>query len=222
MCDSLNQAVKLGTRKYLVFIHDDMYVCPNWDLEFYKEASKYPENKHFFLSGSMIQPFQSFINFDCGRTFDQFNEKKLLNNFNKIKFNDYQGTHWQPSLIPRKTWDMVNGFSKEFNPGSGSDPDFNMKLWKKGVRLFKGLSSVRVYHFASMTLRKRASNKGNIIFLLKWGISIKFFKEYYLRSNSIYKGELNDPDRTINYYLNYVKCRIVFYYYKLIKRTNYK
>ena len=166
----------------------------------------------------MIQPFKSFINFDCGKTFDLFNEKKLLDNFNKIKFDDFQGTHWQPSLIPRKTWDMVNGFSEEFNPGSGSDPDFNMKLWDKGVRIFKGLSSVRVYHFGSMTLRKKVSNKGNILFLLKWGISIKFFKKYYLRSNSTYKGELNDPERTINYYLNYVKCRIIFYYYKLIKK----
>ena len=66
---------------------------------------------------------------------------------NRIDFNDFQGTHWQPSLIPKKTWDTVGGFSEEFSPGLGSDPDFNMKLWKLGVRLFKGLSKCRVYHF---------------------------------------------------------------------------
>ena len=25
--------------------------------------------------------------------------------------------------------DIVGGFSEEFNPGDGSDPDFCMKLW---------------------------------------------------------------------------------------------
>ena len=46
---------------------------------------------------------------------------------------------WQPSLIPKTTWNKVNGFSEEFSPGLGSDPDFNMKLWRIGVRIFKGL-----------------------------------------------------------------------------------
>ena len=59
--------------------------------------------------------------------------------FPKIKFKDFQGTHWQPSLIPLKTWNKVGGFSEEFSPGLGSDPDFSMKLWNEGVRLFKGL-----------------------------------------------------------------------------------
>ena len=46
------------------------------------------------------------------------------------------------------------GFSEEFNPGFGSDPDLNMKLWKYGVRIFKGISKSRVYHFGSLTARK--------------------------------------------------------------------
>ena len=102
----------------------------------------------------MIQPFSSYVEFDCGKTYQDFNEEKLLNGSNKIKFNDFQGTHWQPSLIPKKTWDKVGGFSEEFSPGLGSDPDFNMKLWNIGVRLFKGLSECRVYHFSSVSLRK--------------------------------------------------------------------
>ena len=103
----------------------------------------------------------------------------------KIIFDDYQGTHWQPSLIPIKTWNKVGGFSVEFSPGLGSDPDFNMKLWKIGVRLFKGLGKSRVYHFSSVSLRKKAWNNGAKTFLLKWGVSIKFFKKYYLRSDKL-------------------------------------
>ena len=35
------------------------------------------------------------------------------------------GTH----LIHRDLWNKVGGFSEEFYPGTGSDPDLNMKLW---------------------------------------------------------------------------------------------
>ena len=79
-CDS-----KLSTKKYLVYAHDDMYFCPGWDLEFEKEINIQSDNKDFFLSGTMIQPFESFIYLDCGKNIDEFNEEKLLKNFNKIK-----------------------------------------------------------------------------------------------------------------------------------------
>ena len=118
------------------------------------------------------------------------NQKKLLTELPKIKYNNFQGTHWQPSLIPTETWQKVNGFSEEFSPGLGSDPDFNKKLWDIGVRIFKGLGNCRVYHFSSVSLRKKAWNNGSKIFLRKWGISIKFFKKYYLRTNSKYDGPL--------------------------------
>ena len=70
-------------------------------------------------------------------------------------------------------WDKVGGFSEEFFPGTGSDPDLNMKLWKKGVRIFKGLSKFKVYHFSSVTLIKKKSliaNNGSKTFLRKWKI----------------------------------------------------
>ena len=41
----------------------------------------------------------------------------------------------------------VGGFSEEFSPGLGSDPDFNMKLWNKGVRLLKDLKNVEFIIF---------------------------------------------------------------------------
>ena len=49
-----------------------------------------------------------------------------------FKFNDLQGSHWAPHLIPRDLWERVGGFSEEFNPGFASDPDLNMKLWMEG------------------------------------------------------------------------------------------
>ena len=68
-------------------------------------------------------------------------------NYQRLILKNYQGTHWQPSLIPLKTWNKVHGFSEEFSPGLGSDPDFNMKLWRIGVRIFKGLEIVEYIIF---------------------------------------------------------------------------
>ena len=160
---NINKAVKISSKKYIVYAHDDMYFCPNWDVNFLRKF-KNMKDKDFFLSGTMIQPFKSFIYLDCGKKIEDFNEMKLLKDFNKINYNDFQGSSWAPSLIPVKTWNKVGGFSEEYGPGLGSDPDFNMKLWKIGVRLFKGLGRARVYHFSSISLRKKAWNNGQKYF----------------------------------------------------------
>ena len=216
VCVAFNEAVKKATKKYVVLGHDDMYFCPNWDEVFYHEVSKHPEGKDFFLSGTMVQPFESYIHLDCGKTYKDFNEEKLLNELPNIKFNNFQGTHWQPSLIPLKTWNKVGGFSLEFSPGLGSDPDFNMKLWRIGVRLFKGLGNCRVYHFSSISLRKKSWNNGAKIFLLKWGMTIKFFKKFYLKTNKRYIGELVDPSKNMIYYISLLRCKFQYIYYKIV------
>jgi len=216
VCVAFNKSVKIATHKYVVLGHDDMYFCPGWDNIFYNELNKLSTNEDFFLSGTMVQPFESYINLDCGKTYVDFDEDKLLRELPQIKFENFQGTHWQPSLIPVATWNKVNGFSEEFSPGLGSDPDFNMKLWNIGVRLFKGLSECRVYHFSSISLRKKAWNNGAKTFLLKWGISIKFFKKHYLRSDEQFDGILENPKKNINYYFDLFKCKISFLFHKIL------
>tara|TARA_B100001121_G_C18639439_1_gene598400 strand:+ start:404 stop:1261 length:858 start_codon:yes stop_codon:yes gene_type:complete len=219
VCVAFNEAVKRATKNYIVLAHDDMYFCPNWDKVFVSDLKKIPENSDFFLSGTMVQPFESYINLNCGDTIDNFNEQKLLSELPKIKFYDFQGTHWQPSLIPLKTWNKVGGFSEEFSPGLGSDPDFNMKLWKLGVRLFKGLGDCRVYHFSSLSLRKKTWNNGAKTFLLKWGISIKFFKKHYLRSDQKFTDILSDPQKNLNYYIELIKCKIAFFFHSIFSKA---
>ena len=83
------------------------------------------------------------------------------------------------------------------DPGFASDVDLNMILWKEGVRIFKGFNNFRVYHFGSITTRKKGikKNDGTKKFLLKWGINPRFFRKYYLKgdSNNKYKGPLEKP-----------------------------
>ena len=215
VCFAFNQSAKIAKNKYLVLAHDDMYFCPRWDSVFFDELKKI-KVEDFFISGTMVQNFKSYIYLDCGNSHSSFNEDKLLKELPKIKFNDFQGSHWQPSLVPLTTWNKVGGFSMEFSPGLGSDPDFSMKLWKIGIRLFKGLGSCRVYHFSSISLRKRAWNNGAKTFLLKWGISIKFFKKHYLRSDTIFNNDLKEPVKNFNYFFELLICKIKLFYLKLL------
>ena len=210
LCSSINKAAKLVSNQYILYSHDDMYYCPNWDKVLLDEV-KSLNHDEFYLSGTMIEPNSGHIICDFGIDLDTFKEDELLSKYKSINFYDHQGTHFAPHLVSKKMWDKVGGFSEEFNPGIGSDPDFNMKLWKEGVRIFKGLNDFKVYHFGSLTTRKKKNfiqNRGDKTFLKKWGISIKFFKKYYLKSKTKYNGPLNEPNVTIGYILGLLSCKI--------------
>ena len=210
LCSSINKAAKLVSSQYILYSHDDMYFCPNWDRVLLNEI-KNLEHDNFYLSGTMIEPNSGHITYNFGVDIETFNEDELLSKYKDINFYDHQGTHFAPHLVSKTMWDKVGGFSEEFNPGIGSDPDFNMKLWREGVRIFKGLNDFKVYHFGSLTTRKKKNfiqNRGDKTFLRKWGFSTKFFKKYYLKSKTKYEGPLNEPKKTFNYFLDLLICKI--------------
>tara|TARA_B100001250_G_scaffold367559_1_gene349678 strand:- start:89 stop:925 length:837 start_codon:yes stop_codon:yes gene_type:complete len=212
LCSSINKAAKLASFKYILYSHDDMYFCPDWDDVLINEI-KLIKHENFYLSGTMIEANSGHIVYNFGDTINNFKENELLSKYKDINFYDHQGTHFAPHLVSKKIWDKVGGFSEEFNPGIGSDPDFNMKLWKEGVRIFKGLNNFKVYHFGSVTTRKKKNivqNRGDRIFLKKWGITTKFFKKYYLKSKTKYDGPLNDPKLTIGYVIGLLLCKVKF------------
>ena len=219
LCTGVNMASRISTQKYILYAHDDMYFCPKWDVFLREEVNKIKHNR-FYISGTMIEPFTGHVSFNCGETVEKFDEKKLLDNYKKLKYHDHQGSHFAPHLIEKEMWIKIGGFSEEFNPGYSSDPDLNMKLWEAGVRIFKGLNEFRVYHFSSITTRKKNNlirNKGDLTFLLKWGFSIKFFKKYYLRSKTIYKGPLSKPNKKKLYFFDLFVCKVKLTYIKLLK-----
>jgi len=226
ICKGMNLAAKKTKYEYLLYAHDDFYFCPSWD-KILKNEVDLIGHKNFYLSGTMMNNGQ--IKFDCGNSINNFDEEKFLKYYKKYNYYDFQGSTWAPHLIHKDIWDKVGGFSEEFYPGTGSDPDLNMKLWNSGVRIFKGINNFKVYHFGSIvtrryknhaTIRTESGSKGSKIFLLKWGISINFFKKFFLRSNDSYSGELDEPNKKILYYVNLFLCRINFLYIKYI--YNYK
>ena len=220
ICKGMNLAAKKSKYNYLLYSHDDFYFCPNWDKVLKEEVNKIGHD-NFYLSGIMMN--EGHIKFNCGYTHKDFDEKKLIENHKNYNFYDFQGSTWAPHLIHKKLWNKVGGFSEEFYPGTGSDPDLNMKLWNAGVRIFKGVNDFKVYHFGSIVTRRyknhpsiktESGNKGAKIFLLKWGISIKFFKKHYLKSDTIYNGPLKKPQINLSFFINYLICKINLFYLK--------
>jgi glycosyltransferase involved in cell wall biosynthesis len=219
ICEGMNKASKLCKFDYYLYAHDDFYFCPKWDFILLNEIKKIGHN-NFYLSGTMMNEGQ--ISFNCGNTPNEFDEKKFLLEYKNFNYYDFQGSTWAPSVVHRDIWNKVGGLSQEYFPGTGSDPDFNMKLWNLGIRIFKGLNDFKVYHFGSTVLRKKKNtiskknygSKGAKVFLLKWGITIKFFKKFYMRSDTKYLKPLDKPKINFAYSINYLITRLNYYYVK--------
>ncbi len=218
LCSSLNKAAELVNSNYILYAHDDMFFCKNWDLHLENEIKKFPNNL-YYLTGTNVSVNSGLINFDCGLTPENFDEAKF-DEFCKNDFSkDLQGSHWAPHLIHKDLWKSIGGFSEEFNPGDGSDPDFCMKLWNKNVRVFKTISKFKVYHFSSVTTRKGTIklNNGTKTFTLKYGFNPRYFRKYYLKGDGLnaYNGPLNNPKMNFGMFIDYIINKFKFIYYKI-------
>lgn len=185
VCWALNALRSKVATDYILYMNDDMYVCPGWDKVLWEEIQRLPDNK-FFLSATLIQPRPFFCKSviapaNFGEDLKSFREQDLLDNYRQLPHQDWAGATWPPNVVHKDLWDLVGGYSIEFSPGMYSDPDFSAKLWMAGVRLFKGLSESRVYHFESVSTGRVKKNNGSLQFLQKWGITSASFMKNILR-----------------------------------------
>jgi glycosyltransferase involved in cell wall biosynthesis len=196
VCYALNQCRTLATADYFLYLNDDMYVCPGWDRELFSEIGKIGHDA-FFLSATAIEPFATgnkcVIVRDFGNDAGSFQEEALLKQYADPTKEDWQGATWPPNVVHKKTWDLIGGYSIEFSPGLYSDPDFSMKLWKAGLRLFKGIGASRVYHFGGKSTTRIVRNRGYFTFISKWGMSARTFTKKFLRSGEPFDGLLSTP-----------------------------
>lgn len=197
ICYGLNIARSLVKSEYIVYVNDDMYVLPDWDLELYKEI-EHIGNKNFMLSGTMIEPTDTgnscVIVKDYGQNTQNFKEELLLKEYKSLFINDWNGSMLPPHVVHIDMWDLVGGMSIEFSPGILSDSDFSRKLFEAGVRLFKGKGNSLVYHFGSKSTNRVKRNNGRKAFLLKWGYTSRIFTEKYLKRGKGFSGNITIPE----------------------------
>jgi glycosyltransferase involved in cell wall biosynthesis len=192
VCWAMNAMRRLADTEYIVFLNDDMYVCPGWDTALDGEIRSLPDNR-FYLSSTVIQPRKFWcksviapLNF--GEDTESFREEELLQHFMDVPHGDWSGSTWPPTLVHRDIWDLIGGYSIEYAPGLYSDTDFSAKLILCGVRYFKGVNKSRVYHFEARSTGRVKKNHGNRQFLFKWGIVSSAFMKYILHRGDPYTG----------------------------------
>ncbi len=196
VCKALNAAAALAEREYLVFMNDDMYVLPGWDIP-WTEAIESRSDDMFFFSATMLEPTATgnkavVAPVDFGRSPHTFQEAHLLAAFSELRRQDWQGATWPPNIVSKRLWEAVEGYSEEYTPGLYSDPDFSMKLWKQGVRDFRGFGQALVYHFMSRSVQRVSMNPGKKTFACKWGLMPGFVRQQMLQTGKRYTGPLKN------------------------------
>ena len=212
ICYAVNRARTLAGADYMVFMNDDMYVCPDWDQALLDEISRLGHDR-FMLSATMLEPHPTrstpvIAPRNYGTTVADFDEARLLREYRQPERPDWSGATRPPTIVHRHLWDLVGGYSVEFSPGSYSDPDFSMKLWTAGVRHFRGIDRSRVYHFTSKSVTRTAMNPGRRQFLRKWGITSSTLETHLLRLGQPFEGDLPDEPSTSAYRRARLKNRL--------------
>ncbi len=194
VCLSVNLLAAQATQPWLVYLNDDMVCAPGWDAAFAVEIARHDDDL-MLLSSTLIEPSgtgnELVLVDDFGRTPDVFDAQRFAREHSRLPAGDRWGCASQPTVISRRWWHMVGGYSIEFGPGMSSDDDLLMKLWVAGCRRFKVLGDSRVYHFACRSTGRVRRNKGARTFAMKWGITQGEFKRgFLLRSDP---GARTDP-----------------------------
>jgi len=200
ICLAVNEAAMHATMDYILYLNDDMYCCPGWDTALINKL-KSIDTDLFMLSGTMIEPRETHnpcvIVKDYGTDADVFEEARLLAELPQHHKADWYGATWPPTLVSRRWWFKVGGYSSEFSPGMSSDNDFSMKLWHAGCRIFIGVGDALVYHFQCKSTGKIKKNNGGKQFLFKWAMRQSVFDYYFLRRGQLAgKLKLDEPENT--------------------------
>lgn len=191
ICYAVNALRTLAEGTYIVYLNDDMYALPHWDKHIMDEINRL-DTTRFVLSGTLIEPIDTgndcVVIGDFGSDLTNFQKEKLLAEYEQYEKVDWSGSTWPPTIVHKEMWDLVGGYSIEFFPGFYSDPDFTMKLYQHGVRIFKGVGKALIYHFgAKSTSKHTTKHRGRIVFLNKWDMTSGTFLKYILKIGQPYE-----------------------------------
>ena len=206
VCAALNQLAAKAATDYLLYLNDDMFVLPEWDTHLLAAAMQRPDHR-WYISATLLEPQRTgnpcvIAPAPFGQDPQSFREAELLASYAQFSFTDWSGASWPPSLMHRKLWDEVGGYTEAYFPGNYSDPDLSMKIWTTGVRWFQGVGAARVYHFGSKTTGRSPMNNGRATFARTWGIMPSYFKKHYLRLGQPFTGALREPRHGLGYGLS--------------------
>lgn len=119
VCHALNAAAQCVRTDYVVYMNDDMFVCPEWDVHLEQAIASCPDHK-YYLSATMIEPVKTnntcvLAPYDFGSHPDHFREAELLAQLPQLHKADWHGASWPPALVHRSLWEEVGGYDVAYS-----------------------------------------------------------------------------------------------------------
>ena len=146
---------------YIMFLHSDFYVTPNWDKTLMDTHNKYPNEKLWVNShrvepqmfpnsqsrpGTVVVPKETF-----GAYYDDFNPE-LFDRYAEqfTSENDFEIPKGEgvSGLIKKEHWDEIGGNDPLFAPASYDDMDLFLRMLQNGFRFILPTTSL-VWHFGA-------------------------------------------------------------------------
>lgn len=158
--------------EYIMFLHSDFYVTPNWDKALMDTHNKYPNEKLWVNShrvepqmfpnsqsrpGTVVVPKEVFgaYHYDFNsELFDKYaKEFTSENDFEIPKGEGVSG------LIKKEHWDEIGGNDPLFAPASYDDMDLFLRMLQNGFRFILPTTSL-VWHFGARGSHRLEENDG--------------------------------------------------------------
>lgn len=157
----MNECAKHVKTEYIMFLHADMFVSKNWDLEALKIFKKYPNEKMWVFSyrfqpniftedsrpGTLMFSAETF-----GYKHDDFQENYFIQyaeEFSRLNPNlEIKKGEGVSGLIRKIDWDFIGGNDPRFAPAYWEDCDIFIRIQLAKFRIILTSNSI-VFHFAS-------------------------------------------------------------------------
>ena len=158
--------------EYIMFLHSDFYVTPNWDKALMDTHNKYPNEKLWVNShrlepqmfpnsqsrpGTVVVPKDAFgaYHYDFNsELFDKY--AKQFTEDNDFEIPKGEGVS---GLIKKEHWDEIGGNDPLFAPASYDDMDLFLRMLQNGFRFILPTTSL-VWHFGARGSHRLEENDG--------------------------------------------------------------
>ena len=147
--------------EYIMFLHSDFYVTPNWDKALMDTHNKYP-NEKLWVNSHRVEPqmfpdsqsrpgtivvaketFGAYHNDFKSVLFDKYAE--LFTSENDFEIPKGEGVS---GLIKKEHWDEIGGNDPLFAPASWDDMDLFLRMLQSGFRFILPTTSL-IWHFGA-------------------------------------------------------------------------
>jgi GT2 family glycosyltransferase len=157
----MNVCAKYVETEFIMFLHADMFVSQNWDLNALKIFDKYPNQPLWVSSqrfqpnlfkensrpGTLVFPYEEF-----GYKHDDFNEEYFIEYskaFSELNTDqEVEKGEGVSGLIRKKDWDYIGGNDPRYSPAYWEDTDLFIRMQLAGYKFVMTSNSV-VFHFGS-------------------------------------------------------------------------